>query len=83
MFVSQAELGKHEALHHPTKLEECPVCQKRVKYLKNHLADVHFLEEVDEVEERGCVCDVCGAQFKLEKHLKRHMAKHIQDENED
>lgn len=87
MFVSQAELNKHEALHNPTnkpiKLEECPVCQKRVKYLKMHLADVHFLEEVEEGEEKGCVCDVCGAQFKLEKHLKRHMAKHITEENED
>lgn len=85
LFGSRAELTEHEALQHskPKKLEECPVCQKRVRYLKNHLADVHFLEEVEDGEERECVCDVCGALFKSEKQLKWHMAKHIKKVLED
>lgn len=86
LFVSEAELLKHETLHNytsePKKLEECPVCQKRVKHLKNHLADVHFLEKVEEVDDKEYVCDVCGAQFKLEILLNRHMTKHIKKEIE-
>lgn len=47
----------------------CKICNKRVRSLQNHLANVHSgVVKVKENEVVKALCSYCGKRFKYESH---------------
>jgi hypothetical protein len=57
-------MKKHMDLKPPEK-KPCPICQKKVQLIREHIKKVHL-------EEYKFICQTCGAKFSSNLHMTEH-----------
>ncbi|XP_043233045.1 zinc finger protein 628-like [Amphibalanus amphitrite] len=73
VFSSRSNLLSHLRTHSSERQFSCDRCQKRFKFKQTR--DAHVLRAHGGGSSK--VCDVCGAEFRLQYQLTVHLARHV------
>jgi hypothetical protein len=68
IFVSKEKLKAHMKGHRA--VSKCEICRKKVKYIKEHMKLIHFVEDIT------VACKICGKILKNKLTLKSHLKTH-------